>query len=386
MLKEFFSRFREADPARLHFAAHSHHPWPDATQGAHARYWTDSATMADRKWDRVFGEVVPRAQQHVARLLGLSDARQVAFAPNTHEFVARIYSCLDMARPLRVLTSAHEFHSFRRQTRRLQEAGRLVVEEIPGPPWETFVERFVAAERASPWDLVWLSHVFFDSGFVVPDLEAICDAAPVDAIVALDGYHAFCALPVDLARVHRRAFYLAGGYKYAMAGEGACFLAVPPGNALRPLDTGWFASFDTLAVAPGARVPYSEDAFRFWGATFDPSGLYRFNSAMEWLAGTGTTIEMVHRHSIAMQKHFVDDTARLGVEKLGLRFLVPPAGVPRGNFLAYDVDNAEELHRRITAENVVIDRRERRLRFGFGVYHDEEDVHRLVAAVARSLK
>jgi kynureninase len=385
MLNEFFSHFREANPGRLHFAAHSHHPWPDATRGAHGRYWTDSASLADRKWERVFGEVVPRAQGHVARLLGLSDPRQVAFAPNTHEFVARIYSSFEAPRPLRVLTSAHEFDSFRRQTRRLQEAGRLVVEEIPGPPWGTFVERFVAAERAAPWDLVWLSHVFFDSAFVVPDLEAICDAAPPQAIVAIDGYHAFCALPVDLSRVHRRAFYLAGGYKYAMSGEGACFLAVPPGNTLRPLDTGWFASFDTLAGAAGDKVPYAEDGFRFWGATFDPSGLYRFNAVMDWLAGTGTTIEAVHHHSIAMQKHFLDDTARLGVEALAARFLVPPAGVPRGNFLAFDVDDAEELHRRIAAQNVTIDRRGRRLRFGFGVYHDEAQVHRLVAAVARAL-
>jgi selenocysteine lyase/cysteine desulfurase len=386
MLGEFFSIFREANPGLLHFAAHSHHPWPDATRGAHGLYWLDAATLMERKWDRVFGEVVPRAQEHVARIVGLSDARQVAFAPNTHEFVTRLYSCFEETRPMRVLTTAHEFHSFRRQTRRLQETGRLVVEEIPGPPWDTFVERFVKAEHAAKWDLVWLSHVFFDSGYVVPDLEAICDAAPHEAIVAIDGYHAFCALPVDLAKVHRRAFYLAGGYKYAMAGEGACFLAVPPGTTLRPADTGWFASFDTLSSAPGAKVPYAADALRFWGATFDPSGLYRFNAAMEWLAGTGTTIADVHRHAVAMQKHFIDDVARLRIPPLSLQNLVPPAAVGRGNFLAYDVNDAEELHRRITAERVVIDRRDRRLRFGFGVYHDESEVHRLVDAVARALR
>jgi kynureninase len=386
MLASHFSRFREANPGRLHFAAHSHHPWPDATQAAHARYWTDSATLADRKWERVFGEVVPHAQDHVARLLGLSDGRQVAFAPNTHEFVARIYSCFEPGRALRVLTSAHEFHSFRRQTRRLQESGRLVVEEIEGAPWDTFGERFAAAARREPWDLVWLSHVFFDSGFVVRDLEAICDAAPRDALVAIDGYHAFCALPVDLSRVHRRAFYLAGGYKYAMSGEGACFLAIPPGNTLRPADTGWFASFDTLSSASGAAVPYASDAFRFWGATFDPSGLYRFNAAMQWLQSTDTSIAGVHHHALSLQKHFLDGLARLGLAELGARDLVPPFGVPRGNFLAFDVDDAEDRHARIAAQNVTIDRRDRRLRFGFGVYQDEVEVNRLLEAVARALK
>ena len=386
MLAAHFSRFRQADPGRLHFAAHSHHPWPDATEAAQSRYWSDSATLADRKWDRIFGEIVPRAQAHVARLIGLSDARQVAFAPNTHEFVARIYSCFDPGRPLRVLTTASEFHSFRRQTRRLQESGRITAEEIPTLPWETFGERFTAAARASAWDLVWISHVFFDSAFRVEDLEAICEASPANALVCIDGYHAFCALPVDLARIHRRAFYLAGGYKYAMTGEGACFLAIPPGCDLRPADTGWFASFDTLsAPPPGSKVPYAGDAFRFWGATFDASGLYRFNAAMDWLASTGTTIADVHRHAIALQKHFLDALGRVGLKELAPTHLVPPAGIARGNFLAFDVEGAEDCHRRIALQHVTIDRRDRRLRFGFGVYHDEGDVRRLIEALARAL-
>ena len=64
---------------------------------------------------------------------------------------------------------------------------------------------------------------------------------------------------------------------------------------------------------------------------------------------------------------------------------MPPPGISRGNFLAFDLDDAEETHHRIAAQNVTIDRRDRRLRFGFGVYHDEDEVHRLVDAVARAL-
>ncbi len=233
---------------------------------------------------------------------------------------------------------------------------------------------------------MWLSHVLFDSGFVVTELEAICDAAPAESLVIIDGYHAFCALPVDLSRIHRRAFYIAGGYKYAMSGEGACWLAIPPGCELRPADTGWYASFDTLSVAPGATVPYSSDAFRFWGATFDASGLYRFNAAMGWLASTGTTVANVHDHSVALQEIFMDALAKASLSGLGPAQRVVPDGIPRGNFLAFEVDGAEEMHRRITAQNVTIDRRDRRLRFGFGVYHDASDVQRLVEALARALR
>jgi selenocysteine lyase/cysteine desulfurase len=386
MLAPCFSRFFAANPGLLHFAAHSHHPWPDVTQAAHARYWEDSATLADRKWAHVFASVLPRAQEHVARLLSLSDPRQVAFAPNTHEFVARLYSCLDWTRPVRVLASAHEFHSFRRQTRRLAETGRLELTEIPAGPWEDFGERFAAAAASGDWDLVWLSHVFFDSGFVVRDLEAIVESVPPRALVAIDGYHAFHALPVDLSRIHARAFYLAGGYKYAMAGEGACFLAIPPGCTLRPADTGWFASFDSLSGRPGESVPYSSDAFRFWGSTFDPSGLYRFNAVMGWLAESGVTVADIHAHARRLQGRLLAGLASLDLPRLPAASLVPPAGAPRGNFLTFERDDAEEVQQRLAAHRVYVDRRDRRLRFGFGVYHDEAAVDALLAAAARALR
>jgi kynureninase len=382
MLAGHFSRFKAANATRLHFAAHSHHPWPDATQAAQEQYWIDSATLADRKWDRILGEVLPRAQRHVARLLGLSQPELVAFAPNTHEFVVRLFSCFEEKRALRVLSSGAEFHSFTRQARRLEEAGQVEWTQVPAEPFETFEARFREALEAGSWDLVWLSHVFFDSGFVVRDLETICDEAPGGAMVVIDGYHAFCALPVDLRSVHRRAFYLAGGYKYAMTGEGACFLAIPPGTQLRPVDTGWYATFSTRSATPG-RVDYADDAFRFWGATFDASGLYRFNAAMEWLESTGTSIAQVHRHAVELQKRFLDECARARLEPFAPSHLRPPLGVERGNFLAFEEDDAPALHRAITAQEITIDQRGRRLRFGFGVYHDEDDVRELVERLER---
>ena len=380
MLASHFSRFREANPGWLHFGAHSHHPWPDASQSAHEQYWRDAATRLDRKWEKVFGQVVPAAQRHVARLLSLPEPGQVAFAPNTHEFVCRLFSCLDFSRPVRVLASAHEFHSFRRQARRLVETGRVELVEIPAEPYATFTDRYLEAARAGRWDLLWFSHVFFDSGFVIADLERLVAAAPAEPMLVVDGYHAFCALPVDLSAIHRRAFYLAGGYKYAMSGEGACFLAVPPGNTMRPVDTGWFASFETLSGAPGAQVPYADGAGRFWGSTFDASGLYRFGAAMDWLQSTGTGIADIHRHAQALHARFLAGAPALAPA------LVPPAGVARGNFLTFACDDAEALHQRILEADVYIDRRGQRIRFGFGVYHDEAAVDALLERVGGVLR
>ena len=386
MLKGHFQRFFDAEPGRLHFCAHSHHPWPDATEAAHRQYWVDSNTLADRKWDKVFGEVVPRAQQNIARALHLPDPKQIAFAPNTHEFVTRLYSCFEEDRPLRVLSTAHEFHSFRRQTRRYVEAGRVSLHEVAGPPWDTFSQRFIDQAKSQPWDLVWISHVFFDSAFVVEDLEAIVAAAPEGAMVVVDGYHAFCSMAADLSRIAPRAFYVAGSYKYAMGGEGACLLAVPPGCRLRPMDTGWFATFSGLKGPQSEQVSYSDDGFRFWGATFDACGLYRLNASMEWLAATGCSHADVRRHAHRMQERFLAGLERASLAELRIADLVLPRGTPRGNFLVFDVDEAEDRYNRITAASIGIDRRDRRLRFGFGVYHDDDQVDRLLAALSRTLR
>ena len=99
---------------------------------------------------------------------------------------------------------------------------------------------------------------------------------------------------------------------------------------------------------------------------------------MSWLQSTGTTIADVHRHAGEMQRRFLAGLARLGLGEIAPAHLVPPPGVARGNFLAFVVDDAEDRHRRIAAEGITIDRRDRRLRFGFGVYHDDAGIDRLL--------
>src|SRR5262249_37070347 len=153
----------------------------------------------------------------------------LAFAPNTHDLVCRLISALPIDRKPRVLTSDSEFHSFERQIARLAEEGLVALERIAVEPAETFAERFHTAAGAGGHDLVFVRHVFYNSGATCGDLAALVQAVPQDTFVVIDGYHGFMAVPTDLSVVAARAFYLAGGYKYAMAGEGACFMHCPPG-------------------------------------------------------------------------------------------------------------------------------------------------------------
>jgi selenocysteine lyase/cysteine desulfurase len=367
-----FSRFLSAEPDRLHLAAHSHHPWPDVSYNGHMAAWFDAAELADDKWDKVFGEIVPEAQRHVAGRLGLSDPTTIAFAPSTHTLLMRLLSCLPQ--PLHVLTTDAEFHSFTRQMRRLEEDRLAVVTRMAAEPFGTFPARFAEAAAWGGHDLVYLSHVHYNSGYVTPDLGEVISAIPSDALVVVDGYHGFMAVPTDVSGIEERAFYLAGGYKYAMAGEGACFLHCPPGWCPRPRDTGWFAGFEAMTDAQGGPVPYAADGSRVLGATLDPAPLYRLNAVQRWLDGMGVTVDTIHAHVGALQKLLID---RLDDE--GRAMLVP--GVDevddRGHFLTFRRPDAGDLYQRLHAAGVVTDFRHDRLRIGFGLYHDENSVDEL---------
>jgi selenocysteine lyase/cysteine desulfurase len=378
-LTAHFSRFRMADPDRLHFAAHSHHYWPDVTFEAQQQAWTDAAQFADGKWSMLFDSVVPQAKAHVARQLGLNDPNTIVFANNTHELLVRLLSCLPTNRPPRVLSTDAEFHSFTRQTRRLAEDGLIDLTEIPVEPIASFETRLAEAVARTNPDLVNVSHVFFSSGWRLKTLKGIVDAIPSpETFLVIDGYHAFMALPVDLGPVSDKLFYIAGGYKYAMAGEGACFMHCPPGYGPRPRNTGWYASFGALDKHQSG-VAYAEDGSRFMGATFDPTALYRVNAVMTWLDAEGLTPADIHNHAIDLQQRFVGQLASLDNAVLDeRRLVVSMAEAHRGNFLTFDSPGAAITQARLSEAGIVTDVRGDRLRVGFGIYHTRDDVDRLL--------
>lgn len=379
-MKQDFSLSVGAHGAPLHVAAHSHHPWPDASRAAQLACWDDAARLLDRKWDHIFGTVIPTAQTHIARQLNLPDPARIAFAPNTHDFVARLFSCFDVTRPVRVLTTASEFMSFARQCARLEEAGMAEVTRIATEPFDTFPARFAEAAAGASYDLVFFSQVFYDSGYLVQDLKTIVDAVrDSDSLVVVDGYHAFMAVPTDLAPIAERSFYLAGGYKLAMAGEGVCFLYCPPGYGARPRDTGWYAGFSALKDGKPA-VDYALDGSRFLGATFDASGLYRFNAVQDWLTQKGLSVSSMLTQVRQIEHMFLAALPAHG--RITRSQLLVPDETKRGRFLAFRTPDAAAVTAELLRRNIIVDYRADRLRIGFGIYHDPADARALAAALA----
>jgi kynureninase len=370
-LKEHFSRFFEYDPDRLHFAAHSHHPWPDVSFAAHQQYWEDSARLADDKWSHIFDEVLPETRRLVADAIGLLDPVTLTFAPNTHDFLVRIFSCIEP--PVRILSTGSEFHSFSRQSRRWEEAGLAIVDRVETEPFEVFEDRFLRMVEAGAHDLVYVSSVFYDSGFPLARMVELVGAAPNEStFFVIDGYHQFMARPTDLASIADRAFFVAGGYKYAMSGEGVCFLHSPDGYGPRPVDTGWYAGFGQLESGVSDEVAYAADGSRFAGATYDPSGIYRLGAVLGWLGSSGISAAAIHGHVVALQEQFLDSGPDLGE-------LIPGRGSDRGNFLTFRHPGAASHYQTLHDRGVITDYRGDRLRIGFGIYHDTNDVDRLIA-------
>ncbi|HUG45088.1 MAG TPA: class V aminotransferase, partial [Sphingomicrobium sp.] len=259
-------------------------------------------------------------------------------------------------------------------------------ERIAAEPFDSFSSRFLERARSGGHDLIFVSHVLFASGRLFDEVDELASLSrPGGPWVAIDGYHAFMAIesPVGEAGA-KTAFYLGGGYKYAMAGEGCSFLHAPPGFGERPPITGWFAEFEDLKLPPGM-VGYHKDAMRFMGATFDPSGLYRFNAVRRMLSREGLTTARISKHVAALQHRLLD---RLGPSALGSAELLnpliegPPEDGPHARFLAFRTELARRWCAELAAKNCIVDVRGDVLRIGLGLYHDEGDIDRFAGLAA----
>ncbi len=380
--KPLFSRSLSADPGRLHFAAHSHHLWPDASFEGQVEAWNDAARLADRKWDKVMDQVWPEAQGHVARELGTCEPSAIVFAPNTHELLVRLFAAASSTWPIRVLTSDGEFHSARRQLARWEEAGAATVERVPTEPFDNFSDRFLAAAQTGQHDFIFVSHILFGSGRLFDRVSEVAALGKPDRPwVIVDGYHAFMAIDRPFSDdAARTAFYLGGGYKYAMAGEGCAFMHAPAGFGERPRITGWFAEFEDLSLPPG-RVGYAKDATRFLGATFDPSALYRLNAVQRMLLENGLTTQRISAHVRELQQQFLAEISQTAVGSAEL--LNPLANQPHARFLAFRHPDAQRWYSELKAMDCITDVRGEVLRIGFGIYQDDADVEALLQLLGR---
>jgi kynureninase len=380
-----YSRFRVAE--RLLLTGHSHQAWPDRALAGQLRAWEDAAALVDAKWERAFA-CADLVRAGFARLLGDLEG-ELALGANTHELLVRFLSALPLAERPRLVTTDSEFHSGRRQLARLAEAGIEVV-RVAAAPADDVGERLAAAvdDRTAA---VLVSTVFYTDARRAGGLAATAVAcARHGAELLLDAYHQLNVVPLSLAAEGLAgAFVIGGGYKYCQLGEGNCFLRLPPGCALRPVVTGWFAEFDALTAVGGHRVGYGEGHWRFAGATYDPTSHYRAVEVFAFFAEQGLTPDLLR----GVSQHQVGLLCRL-FDELDL----PPALLRRdrdvpldrlGGFLALRGARADELCAALAAAGLLADSRGEVLRLGPAPYLSDAQLAAAIGTlgeVARTAK
>ena len=363
---------------RLLLTGHSHQAWPDVAFEAQQKAWLDAARHVDQKWD--LAEIkAERYREAVATLLD-DHAGFVALGQNTHELVTRMLSALPLAARPRLVTTNGEFHSIRRQLDRLSEEGVEVV-KVGALPAVTLAERLIS-EVNDHTAAVLVSCVLFQNAHIVPGLSGVLEACErVGAELLVDAYHSTNVAPLSLPEEGLEgAFIVGGGYKYMQMGEGNCWLRFPRDCQLRPVLTGWFSEFATLANNKAAsadgesRVPYNDGPTRFAGATYDPTSHYRAAAVLDFFAEQDLTQDRLRscsQHQIGLLATEFDalDLDPAAVDRDRSVPLESLAG-----FLALSSPNASLITDVLAERGVHVDHRGTVLRLGPAPYLTDEQL------------
>ena len=392
-LARCYARFRVGE--RVLLTGHSHQAWPDVAFDAQQQAWLDAAELVDDKWDRAFA-VADKVRSGFRRLLDDPDGH-IALGQNTHELVTRFLSALPLRERPRLVTTDGEFRTIRRQLGRLREEG---VEVVAARADGGVADRLVAAvdDRTAA---VLVSSVLFRDATIVEGLDRVAEACQrAGAELLVDAYHSLAAVPFSVRKMGLDgAFVVGGGYKYCQLGEGNCFLRFPAECALRPVLTGWFAEFGTLADAP-ARPPdagglsppsrpppgspptrYGAGHLRFAGATYDPASHYRAAAVFDFFQRQGLTPDRLRASGLAQVSRLA---AAVDALDLDPAVLSRDRAVPldrKGGFLVLATPFAADFVRLLRERGVYGDHRGSLLRLGPAPYVTDAQLDDAAAAL-----
>jgi selenocysteine lyase/cysteine desulfurase len=306
---------------------------------------------------------------------------------NTHILIVSWLSSLDLVAKPKILTTDGEFHSLYRQLRRLDEAG-LDVRYLPHQNDDELLEaiRKNADEKTSA---IMLSRVYFESSKVNTRLTEIAQIAREHGIpVMIDDYHGTNVVPLSIRDTGLDdCFILIGGYKYLQWGESNCYLRFPSDCTMRPVITGWFASFATLDKPRNSDpVQFDEGDQRFATGTFDPISQYRAAAVVAFFDDQGLTPELLRKQYSAqvgllrekfLSKNFDTDVIRLTHNE-------PLENT--GGFLSLTSPIARELRADLLEREIFTDARDQILRFGPAPYTTTAQIELAIDELEKSVK
>jgi selenocysteine lyase/cysteine desulfurase len=211
--------------------------------------------------------------------------------------------------------------------------------------------------RAAEFDLVATSVVQSADG-AVADLDALRAARAAGTTVLLDatqslGWHRG---PLGWADV-----VVAAAYKWLLAPRGAAWMAVRPGLGLVPHAAGWYAGADRWGDIYGLPLRLAADA-------------RALDVSPAWFSHVGAAVALPRLAALDRAAVHAHCTGLAGRVRAGLG--MPPAD---SAIVAVDRPGAAQ---RLAAAGIVAAARAGRARVAFHLYNTDDDVDRVLAALA----
>ncbi|MFN2383477.1 MAG: aminotransferase class V-fold PLP-dependent enzyme [Gemmatimonadota bacterium] len=348
---------------------------PAGAADALAAYAETWATRGVRAWEEGWWESAVETGDLVAPLLGTAPGT-VAMHPNVTIASAVVRSCFDWSgRRNRIVYTALNFPSVMYLYEGARaEGAEIVVVPASADGMTVYLDRLLAAidERTA---LVPISHVLFKSGFI-QDAAAVCARAQaVGARVCLDVFQSAGTMPLALA-AWGADFAVGGCLKWLCGGPGNGFLYVRPDlhGVLEPRVTGWQASTQPFAFAPG--LERSASIWRFLTGTPNVAAHGAARAGLEILAAAG--LDRVREKSMRQTAGLI---AR--AEALGIPVFTPRDPDARGGTVTLAPPGAAAITRQLLADEILVDYRP-----GAGVrlsphfYTEDDECDRAVERIA----
>lgn len=381
-LQPHYSNFNVAN--RLLFSGHSHQAWPDVAREGLVETYDTAARCVDTKWD------VAAEKTEILRnyLRDFYDDPHGLYcqSENTHHLLVSWLSSFDLKNKPKIITTDGEFHSMFRQLHRLTEEGlQMAMVEAES---DDIVDQ-IRAEIDTQTCAIMLSRVYFQSGLINQHISAIAGLArDHDISLMIDDYHGTNVVPLSIREAGLEDCYiLIGGYKYLQWGEGNCFMRFPKDCKLRPVITGWFASFSTLDEPRNMEpVEFDDGNQRFATGTYDPSSQFRAARVVEFFKEQGLTPQVLRAQYLAQVRLLKELFLEQDFDPETIRLYHQKTLEQNGGFLALQSPKAREIRAALLKKGVFTDARADILRMGPAPYITNQQIMQAVAKLAECVK
>jgi selenocysteine lyase/cysteine desulfurase len=322
---------------------------------------------------------VERAEAARGAFAGLVGAQpdEVAVTTSVSQSVSGIVSALPLERGdrRRIVITEFEFPTVGQIAHAQELRGAEVVHVRPGPDGTIPLERFDEAidERTA---LVCCTVVSYRTGTRLDVAEVARIAHDRGALVLADAYQAAGSVPLDVSTFDVD-FLTAGTVKYLLASAGLGFLWCRSGLAtsLLPTQTGWFADEDIFRMDISDYSPHAS-ARRFDSGTPPVPSIYAGLAGMALVEHVG--VQVIQDHVRRLNERLL-----AGLDELGATVATPRPEEQRGALVCVVSADVDALVRALAADRIVTSSRDRNLRVSLHLYNVEEDVDRVLAALAR---